>query len=128
MTNAAVALAVTNVNGQEVTVKYTDGEKKVLIEKDTPIVAFAAGDKADIKPGAQIIIFAAAKQPDGSLTADRIDVGRGVIAADVIGRAVEARCPLLALSGHAKLRCKCPLLMLWTAPPPARECHEYGCC
>jgi hypothetical protein len=22
----------------------------------------------------------------------------------------------------------CPLLMLWTAPPPARECHEYGCC
>jgi hypothetical protein len=22
----------------------------------------------------------------------------------------------------------CPLLMLWTAPPPARECHEWGCC
>ena len=22
---------------------------------------------------------------------------------------------------------KSPLLMLWTAPPPARECHEYGC-
>jgi hypothetical protein len=21
-----------------------------------------------------------------------------------------------------------PLLMLWTAPPPARECHESGCC
>jgi hypothetical protein len=20
------------------------------------------------------------------------------------------------------------LLMLWTAPPPARECHECGCC
>jgi hypothetical protein len=20
-----------------------------------------------------------------------------------------------------------PLLMLWTAPPPARECHECGC-
>ena len=78
MTNAAVASAVTSVNGQEVMVKYKDGEKKVLIEKDTPIVAFAAGDKADIKPGAQIIIFAAAKQPDGSLTADRINVGRGV--------------------------------------------------
>ena len=78
MTNAAVASAVTSVKGQEVMVKYKDGEKKVLIEKDTPIVAFAAGDKADIKPGAQIIIFAAAKQPDGSLTADRINVGRGV--------------------------------------------------
>jgi hypothetical protein len=21
-----------------------------------------------------------------------------------------------------------PLLMLWTAPPPARECHKSGCC
>src|SRR6516164_7259542 len=21
-----------------------------------------------------------------------------------------------------------PLLMLWTAPPPARKCHECGCC
>ena len=23
---------------------------------------------------------------------------------------------------------ECLLMMLWTAPPPARECHEYGCC
>ena len=23
---------------------------------------------------------------------------------------------------------KCLLLMLWTAPPPARECHRCGCC
>src|SRR6478672_6511055 len=37
-------------------------------------------------------------------------------------------CPLLVLSGHWLVRCTCPLLMLWTAPPPARECHEYGCC
>ena len=22
---------------------------------------------------------------------------------------------------------ECPLLMLWTAPPPARECRGYGC-
>src|SRR5215469_1034325 len=26
------------------------------------------------------------------------------------------------------LQCKCPLLMLWTAPPPARECHGCGGC
>jgi integrase len=25
-------------------------------------------------------------------------------------------------------RRRCRLLMLWTAPPPARECHECGCC
>ena len=22
----------------------------------------------------------------------------------------------------------CPFVMLWTAPPPARGCHGYGCC
>ena len=44
--------------------KYKDGEKRVLIEKDTPIVAFAVGDKADIKPGAQIRTFVVPKQPD----------------------------------------------------------------
>ena len=30
-------------------------------------------------------------------------------------------------SGHPNLRASRPLLMLWTAPPPARECHECGC-
>ena len=25
------------------------------------------------------------------------------------------------------LHCMSPLLMLWTAPPPARKCHERGC-
>ena len=29
-------------------------------------------------------------------------------------------------AGKAGPRCR--LLMLWTAPPPARECHGYGCC
>ena len=28
----------------------------------------------------------------------------------------------------AFLRCMSPLLMLWTAPPPARECHRRGAC
>jgi hypothetical protein len=78
MTNAAVDTTVAGVDGQSVTVKYKDGEKKVLIPPSTPIVAYAPGDKAEVKPGAQIIIFAAAKQPDGTLTAPAINVGRGV--------------------------------------------------
>lgn len=78
MTNAAVASAVASVSGQEVMVKYKDGEKKVIIGNDTPIVAYAAADKGEVKPGAQIIIFAAKKEADGSLSADRINIGRGV--------------------------------------------------
>ena len=32
-----------------------------------------------------------------------------------------------AFVGHRQLKYR-RLLMLWTAPPPARECHGYGCC
>ena len=30
--------------------------------------------------------------------------------------------------GRACTIALCPLLMLWTAPPPAHECHGCGCC
>ena len=36
----------------------------------------APGSKADLKPGAQFIIMAAQKQPDGTLMAPGINVGR----------------------------------------------------
>ena len=77
MTNANVESTVAGVDGQTVTVKYPDGEKKVIVPPNTPIVAMAPGNKDDLKPGAQFIIMAAQKQPDGSLTAPAINVGRG---------------------------------------------------
>ena len=78
MTNAAVDTTVTGVNGQEVTVKYKDGEKKVVIPPETPIVAYAPGEKSEVKPGAQIIIMGATKQADGTYETPAINVGRGV--------------------------------------------------
>ena len=80
MTNAAVESTVAGVDGQTVTVKYKDGEKKVIVPPSTAIVAYSPGRKDEIKPGAQIIIFGATKQPDGSLTTPAINVGRdGVV-------------------------------------------------
>jgi hypothetical protein len=76
MTNANVETSVSSVNGQVMTVKYAEGEKKVVVPPNTPIVAMAPGSKADLKPGAAFIIMAAQKQPDGSLTAPAINVGR----------------------------------------------------
>jgi len=76
MTNANVDTMVSGVDGQTVTVKYKEGEKKVIISPTTPIVAMAPGSKADLKPGAQFIIMAAQKNPDGTLTAPAINVGR----------------------------------------------------
>jgi hypothetical protein len=76
MTNADVQTTVAGVDGQTLTVKYSDGEKKVIVPPNTPVVAFAPGNAADLKPGAQFIIIAAQKNADGTLTAPAINVGR----------------------------------------------------
>jgi len=52
------------------------GEKKIIVPPDAPIVAFAPGDKGDLKPGVKIFIVAAKKQADGSLQAPRINYGK----------------------------------------------------
>ena len=52
MTNATVAQTVKGTDGQNITVKYKDGEKKVMVPPDTPIVTFVASDRSEIKPGA----------------------------------------------------------------------------
>ena len=75
MTNATVAQTVKGTDGQNITVKYKDGEKKVVVPPDTPIVTFVASDKSEVKPGAQIIIFGATKKDD-MLEANRVNVGR----------------------------------------------------
>src|SRR5713226_882758 len=76
MTNATVAETVKGTDGQNILVKYKDGEKKVVVPPDTPIVAFVAGDRSELKPGAKIIIFGATKKDDGTLEANRVNVGR----------------------------------------------------
>ena len=82
MTNAAVETTATSVDGQVLTVKYKSAdktdEKKVIVPPDTPIVTYAPADRSELKPGAQIIIFGAQKQADGTLQAQAVNVGRGV--------------------------------------------------
>jgi hypothetical protein len=76
MTNATVAETVAGTDGQNILVRYKDGEKKVVVPPETPIVTFVAGDKSEVKPGAKIIIFGAVKKDDGTLEANRVNVGR----------------------------------------------------
>jgi hypothetical protein len=75
MTNATVAQTVAGVDGQNIQVKYKDGEKKVVVPPETPIVAFVTGNKSEIKPDAKIIVFGAVKKDDGTLETNRIGVG-----------------------------------------------------
>ena len=76
MTNANVETTVSGVDGQTIMVKYKDGEKKVIVPPNTPIVAFAPGTRDDLKTGAQMIVTAGQKQSDGTVSAPAINVGR----------------------------------------------------
>jgi hypothetical protein len=78
MTNAYVGSMVTGKDGETLTVKYKDGEKKVVVAPDATIAAVAPGNKDELKPGAQIIIMASDKQADGSVLAKNLYVGRGL--------------------------------------------------
>ncbi len=81
MTNAYVEDIVTGKAGETLTVKYKEGQKKILVTKDTVIAAAAPGSKDELKPGAQIIIFGWDKQADGSVLAKVMYVGRGLMPA-----------------------------------------------
>ena len=75
MTNATVAESVVGNDGHTLLVKYKDGEKKLVVTPDTPVVAYVPADKSDLKAGAKVIAFMK-KLPDGSFETNRVSVGR----------------------------------------------------
>jgi hypothetical protein len=76
MTNANISAMIDSVSGPKLTLTYKGGEQTVVVGKDTPIVTFAPGETADLKPGASIDIFGAKQAPDGAYEARRLVVGR----------------------------------------------------
>lgn len=77
MTNGSAAGAtVSGVSGGTMTVKYKDGEKKIVVPPGTPILRYEIGGTGDLKAGAHFTVIAATKMPDGSFEAARINVGR----------------------------------------------------
>ena len=76
MTNANVEKVVAGVDGQTLRMKHKDGETKIVVPPDVPVVTYEKGDKSDLKPGTKIFIAAAKKQADGTLQAPRINYGK----------------------------------------------------
>jgi hypothetical protein len=68
MTNGNVEQTVAAVDGPILSVKYKDGEKKLL--------TYVMGNKDELKPATKIFVAAAKKQPDGTLQTPRITYGR----------------------------------------------------
>jgi len=79
MTNGSVDQTVESVDGRTMIVKYKGGEQKIVVPPDAVIHAYAPGDKSELKPGAHVAIIRAMKKPDGSLEANRVNVGRGEV-------------------------------------------------
>ena len=75
MTNATVDQSVVGNDGHTLLIKYKDGEKKVLVSAETPVVTYVPADKSDLKAGAKVIAFMK-KLPDGSFETNRVSVGR----------------------------------------------------
>ena len=76
MTNGTVGDMVTATDGGTLTVKYKEGEKKIVVPPNVPIVRYEVGDRGDLKPGVHVTALNAVKKPDGSIEAPRLNVGR----------------------------------------------------
>jgi hypothetical protein len=77
MTNGSTAGSpVKGIEGSTITIKYKEGEKRIVVPPNTPIFRYVIGSPSDLKPGAHFTIQAASKKPDGSYEASRINVGR----------------------------------------------------
>ena len=76
MTNANLEAVMQASGGNEITLKYKDGEQKILVPSGTPIVGFDSGDRSALKRG-ETIWTNARVESDGKLVTNRIQVSRG---------------------------------------------------
>ena len=80
MTNGTVAGPA---GAASVTVKYKDptgsGSQAIAVPAGIPVVTFAPGSPTDLKPGSRVFVIDA-KGPDGTVTANRVLVGKDGVA------------------------------------------------
>jgi hypothetical protein len=75
MTNANLDAVVKSTGGNEITLKYKDGEQKIMVPEGTPIVGFDNGDRSALKRG-ETIWTNARVEGEGKLVANRIQVSK----------------------------------------------------
>ena len=75
MTNANITATAQASGGNELTLKNKDGEHKILVTKDTEIVTFVPGSRADLKPG-ETIFSGARVGTDCKFVAPRVAVSK----------------------------------------------------
>ncbi len=74
MTNGTVGKVTNEAKGRELQVTYPNGERKIVVPKNVPIVEITKGERALAKPGAPAFLMVT-KAPDGSLSSNGVAVG-----------------------------------------------------
>jgi len=75
MTNANITNIATASGGNELTLKYKDGEEKILVTPETEYYNFDTGTRADLKPG-ETIFTSARVEGDGKFATGRVAVSK----------------------------------------------------
>ena len=76
MTNGTVDAMVSGVDGTTLSLRYKDGQVKVVVRPDVPIVTLGPGDRSLLVAGAGVFV-PASRAADGGLTTGRVLVGKG---------------------------------------------------
>ena len=67
MSNGATSDSiVAGVDGSTIVIKYKDGEKKIVVPPNVPILRYEIGGRGDLREGARFTVIAATKKPDGT--------------------------------------------------------------
>jgi len=75
MTNATVAKAGQSGNAHTLKLTYKGGEQTVVVPDGVPLLKSEPGDRALLVAGAHVVLYAR-RDADGSMTVDRVSVGK----------------------------------------------------
>jgi hypothetical protein len=56
--------------------KYKDGEQRVFVPANVPVVTYAPTDRSALVPGANVFIFSATRRDDGTYATAGVSVGK----------------------------------------------------
>jgi hypothetical protein len=74
MTNGTVGKVTAKPNGRELLLTYPNGERRIVVPKDVPIVQFTPGERSLLRPGVPAFLIVA-KSPSGDLTSNGVAIG-----------------------------------------------------
>ena len=75
MTNGTVGKVTASPKGRELQVSYPNGERKIVVPPNVPIVQLTKGERSMIKSGIPAFLILIGKTPDGKLAAPGITIG-----------------------------------------------------